>query len=117
MRRTFRFDKTRGKVVEVHRDMCETRPQVMPDVAPYRSVITGEIIGGRAQHREHLRRHGCEEVGNERPELKPRDFTPDRGEIKDAVREANRQLQWGEAPSMSQLHDMRARAMKDMGLE
>lgn len=40
-------------------------PIVMSDLEPYRSMRTGEVIRGRAQHREHLRRHGLIEVGNE----------------------------------------------------
>lgn len=47
---------------------------IIPDIAPYRSVATGEVIGGRRQHREHLKRHGLIEVGNER--LKPRKPVP-----------------------------------------
>lgn len=39
---------------------------VMGDIDPYQSMITGEIIQGRRQHREHLRQHGCIEVGNEK---------------------------------------------------
>ena len=39
---------------------------VMPDFkAPYKSMITGEMIPSRAAHREHLKKHGCVEVGNE----------------------------------------------------
>lgn len=38
---------------------------VQPDIEPYTSMITGERIEGRAQHREHLKRHGMREVGNE----------------------------------------------------
>lgn len=38
---------------------------VMPDIKPYKSMITGEIIGSRSKHREHLKRHNCQEVGNE----------------------------------------------------
>lgn len=45
-------------------------PQITTDIAPYRSMITGERIAGRKQHRDHLRAHGCIEVGNETP--KPR---------------------------------------------
>lgn len=45
--------------------------QVVPDIAPYKSIITGETIAGRRQHRDHLRDHGCIEVGNENP-IKPR---------------------------------------------
>ena len=38
---------------------------VMPDIKPYKSMITGETITSRSKHREHLKRHGCIEVGNE----------------------------------------------------
>lgn len=45
---------------------------VMPDIAPYRSVIDGSMITGRKQHRDHLRAHGCFEVGNEKlPQSRP----------------------------------------------
>lgn len=47
---------------------------VMGDIQPYKSMITGEMIEGRRQHRDHLREHGCIEVGNERQ--KPRTPTP-----------------------------------------
>lgn len=40
-------------------------PQVTTDISPYRSMITGERIAGRKQHRDHLRAHGCIEIGNE----------------------------------------------------
>jgi len=39
--------------------------QVVKDIEPYRSVITREVIGGRKQHRDHLKAHGCIEVGND----------------------------------------------------
>ena len=38
---------------------------VMPDIAPYKSMKTGEMITSRSQHREHLRRHDLQELGNE----------------------------------------------------
>lgn len=38
---------------------------VMGDIAPYRNVIDGKTISGRAQHREFLKRHDMVEVGNE----------------------------------------------------
>lgn len=45
---------------------------IMPDIAPYQSMIDGREISSRSRHREHLRDHGCVEVGNERlPERKP----------------------------------------------
>jgi hypothetical protein len=42
-------------------------PYVMSDLSEYRSVVTGEMIGSRSEHRAHLRAHGCIEVGNEMP--------------------------------------------------
>lgn len=42
-------------------------PQIVRDIEPYQSMITGERVAGRAQHRAHLREHGCVEVGNEKP--------------------------------------------------
>lgn len=47
-----------------------TGVMIMPDIQPYRSMITGEIIASRSKHREHLNRHGCTEVGNEIPQPK-----------------------------------------------
>ena len=38
---------------------------VMPEIEPYKSMITGEVITSRAKHREHLKKHGCKELGNE----------------------------------------------------
>lgn len=47
-------------------------PMVAADIQPYRSMITGEMIHSRSQHRAHLSAHGCVEVGNEKmPEPKP----------------------------------------------
>jgi len=38
---------------------------VVPDIQPYRSMATGEMITSRSQHRAHLRQHGLIEIGNE----------------------------------------------------
>lgn len=46
---------------------------VITDIRPYRSPITGEVIGGRRQHREHMRDHGVIEAGNEKQEFFKRD--------------------------------------------
>lgn len=40
-------------------------PMVMGDIQPYKSMINGEMITSRSQHREHLKAHGCQELGNE----------------------------------------------------
>jgi hypothetical protein len=41
-------------------------PMVAADIQPYRSMCDGSMITSRSQHREHLRRHGVVEVGNEK---------------------------------------------------
>jgi hypothetical protein len=43
---------------------------VMPDIDGYQSQVTGEWIGSRSRHREHLRDHGMIEIGNELKYLK-----------------------------------------------
>jgi hypothetical protein len=60
-------------------------PMVIGDIEPYRSMRTGEIITGRAQHREHLHRHGLIEVGNERL-APPQPVGPAPGEIREDIR-------------------------------
>ena len=48
-------------------------PYVARDISPYPSMLeshpdgTPVMVTSRSQHREMLRRHGCEEVGTERP--------------------------------------------------
>ena len=57
---------------------------VMGELQPYKSMITGEMIEGRRQHREHLRQHGCIEVGNEK--IAPRKtIEPTRDDYRRAV--------------------------------
>lgn len=41
-------------------------PHVINDRVEYKSMVTGEMITGRRQHREHLAEHDCEELGNEK---------------------------------------------------
>ena len=54
---------------------------VIPDIAGYKSMATGEWIAGRRQHRDHMKQHGLVELGNEiDAHLKPkkRDDSKDR---------------------------------------
>ena len=51
-------------------------PYIMSDLAEYRSVVTREMITSRSQHREHLRQHGCIEVGNEMPRVSREEMPP-----------------------------------------
>ena len=63
-----------------------TAPMVIPDIAGYKSMATGEWISSRSQHRDHLKRHGLIEIGNEKQVNKPRGV--DRAGIRKAAEEA-----------------------------
>lgn len=45
--------------------------QIMADIQPYQSMANGEWITSRSRHRQHLKDHGCIEVGNEPIKQKP----------------------------------------------
>lgn len=68
-----RYVQVDGQLVEVSKDWRAepVASYVIPDIAPYQSMQTGEMIEGRRQHREHLRQHGLVEIGNEVDKLKP----------------------------------------------
>jgi|SRR5215831_7930147 len=51
-------------------------PQVIRDIGAYRSMIDGSMIEGRKQHRDHLKAHGCIEVGSDTSHMKPRKPIP-----------------------------------------
>lgn len=71
MRRTFRFID--GEMVEVTGDREPPQSHhIMPDIQPYKSMVTGEMITSRSQHREHLRTHSLVEIGNETKHLQPK---------------------------------------------
>ena len=58
---------------------------IIPDIQPYQSMITGEMITSRSKHREHLREHNCIEVGNEK--ITPKPVTPPPG-LREALERA-----------------------------
>lgn len=60
-------------------------PYIMSDIGAYRSVITGEMIESRSEHRHHLRAHGCIEVGNEFPTAAPAELPPLRDSLTAAL--------------------------------
>lgn len=65
----WRYVMIDGELVEITPEIqVADAPMVMPDIQPYQSMVDGSIIGSRSRHREHLRRHGLIEVGNERIE-------------------------------------------------
>jgi hypothetical protein len=67
-----------------------TPPMIMGDIAPYRSVITGEVIGSRSTHRAHLREHNCIEVGNERLPPPKKEWTASKGLREELIARFNR---------------------------
>lgn len=50
---------------EEYRPPAQRHHAVFSDIDPYQSMQTGEMIGSRSTHREHLREHRLIEVGNE----------------------------------------------------
>lgn len=70
-------------------------PYVVPDIQPYQSMATGEMITSRSHHRAHLKQHGLIEIGNEvnaaMTKQKPRD---DREGRKRAIAEALNAKGW-----------------------
>lgn len=50
---------------------------IIPDIQPYKSMIDGSMITSRSKHREHLKAHGCVEVGNDSSVLNPKYKKPE----------------------------------------
>lgn len=76
---TRRFVQINGELVEYGSHIPERiAPDVMPDIKPYQSMVTGEEIKSRSHHRAHLRQHGLREIGNDTaPLLRAYDKLPD----------------------------------------
>lgn len=62
-----RFVQIEGQLVEVgvYGGKPRISPDIMPDIAPYKSMIDGSEITSRSHHRAHLKENDCVEVGNE----------------------------------------------------
>ena len=77
-----RFVQVNGDLVEVTDDCTlSVAPMVQGEIAPYTSMVTGETIESRRQHREHLKRHNLIEYGNETQAMvkrKPFDTAPEK---------------------------------------
>jgi hypothetical protein len=73
-----RYIQIKGELipVEQYAPADPVGPYVMPDIKPYQSMIDGSFIQSRSRHREHLRQHGCIEVGNEKMSNAPPRETP-----------------------------------------
>jgi len=79
---------------------CFAPPHVMSDIEGYRSMADGSWISSRSQHRDHLKRHGMRELGNEKPDFSrrgpaiPRESV--RREIKNTVDRMKSEGTWRE---------------------
>ncbi len=64
-RGSYVFDKETGELVPKQDYSPSAKVYVMPDIQGYKSMQTGEWIGSRSTHREHLKTHRLVEIGNE----------------------------------------------------
>lgn len=79
-------------------------PYVMSDIQPYQSMVDGSMITSRSEHRDHLRQHGCEEVGNEKLSFE-KPVAP-KGEIAREIKDTIEQLKAGYVdPELGPTHD------------
>lgn len=88
-RGSFIWDSEQQKMISKdeyysRQDKTETHT-VIGDIQPYKSMVTGEMIMGRSQHRKHLREHGLIEVGNETKHLKNEPKRQDNSALKEAI--------------------------------
>ena len=67
MRRRYRLID--GVLVEIGLGPPSSRRAhiVVDDLKPYKSMLDGEMISGRREHREHLRKNDMQEVGSSMP--------------------------------------------------
>ena len=73
-----RFVQINGELVEYGNHLPERlSPDVMPDIQPYQSMLTGELITSRSRHREHLKERNAIELGNDSSLSKPYTGIPD----------------------------------------
>ena len=79
-----RYVQINGVLYERGQEPMPDAPMVIGDIEPYQSQITGEMITSRSQHREHLKAHGCVEIGDQvhHMQAKRPDFeSPERKEL------------------------------------
>jgi hypothetical protein len=67
-RGSFVYDKEKGELVpkeEYYSASVSNAPMIQADIPGYKSMVTGEWIGSRSTHRQHLKEHRLVEIGNE----------------------------------------------------
>lgn len=93
-------------------------PMIMSDIQEYRSIIDGSVISSRSTHRDHLRQHGCEEVGNEQLPMNAPHSAPAKGEIAREIRESIQKVEAGWVdPDLGPTHDSDGNPIEEPDLE
>jgi hypothetical protein len=67
-RGSFVYCKKKGELIpkeEYYGSSEVNAPMIQADIAGYKSMVTGEWIGSRSTHRQHLKEHRLVEIGNE----------------------------------------------------
>ena len=77
MRKTYRWSNREKTLLPLDEWLAKygndsnTAHMIMTDIQPYQSQIDGRMITSRSHHRNHLREHGCIEVGNDSSIINP----------------------------------------------
>ena len=52
------IDKQTGEKLVIKRSIV-AKPMIISDIQPYKSPVSGEVIGGRSARRDDLKKHDC----------------------------------------------------------
>ena len=94
-----------GEFVERKKDAKGRYHYVIPDIQPYKSMIDGQMVTSRSEHRRHLKANNCIEVGNEDPSKHIRGEKPDTSRLERLKWEVNKRLTNDQADRL--LRDLR----------
>ena len=97
-----------GEFVERKKDAKGRYHYVIPDIQPYKSMIDGQMVTSRSEHRRHLKANNCIEVGNEDPSKHIRREKPDTSRLERLKWEVNKRLTNDQADRL--LRDLRQHA-------
>lgn len=91
MRKRFRWSDDQKRLVPIeewHDSSPDVGYTVIKDIEPYQSMIDGSLITSRSKHRQHLKDHGCVEVGNDSSLYKPKKPLQSPPGLTDSIRKA-----------------------------
>lgn len=92
-------------------------PMIICDRVEYRSTIDGSMITGRKQHRDHLKTHGCVEIGNEAPKEHTVRVKIDKNELGRDIKTAIEQVAAGYIPPEGPTHDEDGKPIEEPTIE